>query len=878
MTFPICPCDGDTIAAPVNLPQLSHIAYRVGTYASFRSAVLTPLAGEVSLSVNGVPVWRTDGAGDLAVMIAEWFAYIADILTFYNERIANQDYLRTADLPESVSHLIALLGYRPRPAIGATGTLAALVTAGQSAVLPKGLQFQSKPTPGQAPQTFELWDDTPIGPPDQIPATPPPVLLSLVAVRHRWVYSPYRSTTRFDDVIIEAMLAPDLVSEKVSVASDRLSLASDKLSVSSDKLNLSSGRLSLVESAAASFDVGASLIGGAFLGGHGPVDPAPTTTIDVYSLILRGAVTSIDPTALLSFRPRDPSVGSPLLVTVQSVTVGPAASGGQQTMLTLTLSGPPPANPPLNAAQAALETANQTALPWSLYGGAISGNTVHLASLVRQIRPGDWLLFTASGNNPPPALAQVQSVGETVWDANSPADATHPVPIPHTVLTLVSLPSAWTGVDANATIRFNWVSVGTLLNQPFGAWSGTPTGLVASSAQDFPISSGTPILLQDLNGAGIAATGGSDGDTNLSLGGLPDPVPPLQPPFLVLPNLLTVTRGKTVKNEVLGSGDATNPAQDFKLSQSPVTYLQTGATWASTIVLTVHGQPWTEVSSFYGKAANATVFVTYEDDSGSTHVQFGDGVNGARLPTGVNNVVATYRIGAGAASPPAGKLTVIAQSYPGLRAVLNPVAVGGGADPDPPAQISRYAPRSVLAFGRAVSVFDYEALAAQAPGVTRASAIWAWNDARQRTMVTVYVGDDAAAATSASAALAAAGDPNRPVQVVQATPIAVALVLTVLVTPGMDATQIQSGVVTALSDTEAGLFGSWNLGIGQPVFDSQIEAAVLAVPGTVALVAATFYADGVVDAGPLHNPGEGCVYMLDPADITPGTEPDPNGG
>ena len=149
-----------------------------------------------------------------------------------------------------------------------------------------------------------------------------------------------------------------------------------------------------------------------------------------------------------------------------------------------------------------------------------------------------------------------------------------------------------------------------------------------------------------------------------------------------MPNVLPVTRGKTVAKEVLGSGDATNPAQSFKLSQSPVTYLQTGATWASTISLTVNGQPWTEVASFYGQPANATVYVTYQDD-GATHVQFGDGVNGARLPTGVNNVVATYRIGAGAASPPAGKLTVIAQSYPGLRAVLNPVAVGGGATPIP---------------------------------------------------------------------------------------------------------------------------------------------------------------------------------------------------
>ncbi|MGA3398928.1 MAG: hypothetical protein ABSC95_06885 [Acetobacteraceae bacterium] len=848
MTFPVCPCDGDDIAAPVNLPQLTHIAYRVGTYVDFRRAVLTPLAGEMTLSVNGVPVWRTDGAGDLAVMIAEWFAYTADILTFYNERIANQAYLRTADLPESVSHLIALLGYRPRPAIGATGTLAALVTAGQSAVLPKGLQFQSKPTPGQAPQTFELWADTPIGPPDQVPATPPPVLLAPVPERPKWFFSPYRSVARFIYPVVETKaVAVEVKAEAVEA------------------------KYEFVE---AGIGAGVSLD-----------EPATTTaTAGAYNLILRGAVTSIDPTALLALRPRDPSLGAPLLATVQTATIAPTASGGQQTTLTITLSDTPPSG--MTAAQAALETANQTATLWGFFAGAVSGASVHLASLVRQIRPGDWLLFTASGTSPAPLLAQVKATQDVIWDAtgskahpDTPAVAGHPVPIPHTELTLeTALSSAWESAAANVTVRFGWVSAGTLLNQPFASWSGTPTGLVASSAQEFPAGSGMPILLQDANGSGITASGGSDGDSNLLLGGLPDPVPSLQPPFLVLPNLLAVTRGKTIANEVLGSGDATNPGQDFKLSQSPVTYLQPGATWASTISLTVNGQPWTEVPSFYGQAANATVFVTYEDDSGSTHVQFGDGVNGARLPTGVNNVVATYRIGAGAASPPAGKLTVIAQSYPGLRAVLNPVAVGGGADPDPPAQISRYAPRSVLAFGRAVSVFDYQALAAQASGVTRASAVWAWNDARQRTMVTVYVGDDAAAAVSANAALAAAGDPNRPVQVVLATQIAVALVLTLVVTPGMDTNQITAGVVTALSDTEAGLFGSWNLGIGQPVFDSQIEAAVLAVPGAVAITAATFYADGTVDPLSLHNPGEGCVYMLDPADITLTPEPDTNGG
>jgi hypothetical protein len=815
MTGPVCPCDGAAIAPPTNLPALSHIAYRIGTYTDFRRAVLTPLPGEQALSIAGVPVWRTDGAGDLAVMAAEWFATIADILTFYNERIANQDYLRTADLPDSVTHLIALLGYRPRPAISATGTLAALVAAGQSTILPKGLQFQSKPSPGQQPQTFELMADTRITPPDQLPAAPNPVLLAELQPPLPWLRSLYRSLSR---VIYEPRP-----------------------------------------------------IFGKWFG------------LGTYGVLLRGAVSNLAPQSLLLLRPRDPSLGPPLLAAVQAVTTGPAPGGGQQTALTITLSGTPPAG--LAAAQADLQQPNQAATPWSFFAGAISGLTVHLASLVRQIRPGDWLLFTQPSSSPAPALAQVLSTSETIWDATgsstdptTPKDPNHPLPVPHTVLTLTApLPNGWNNVGGAATIRFDWVPACTLIDQPYGQWSGTPTALVATGAP-FPAASGLPILLMDANGAGMQATGSSTGDNDLLLGGLPSPVPTLQPPFTVLPNLLPVSRGKTVAKEILGSGDATNPAQDFQLSQSPVTYLQEGAGWASTISLTVGGQPWTEVPSFYGQPANATVFVTREDDGGNTHVMFGDGVNGARLPTGVNNIVATYRVGADAASPPAGKLTVITQSFPGLRAVLNPVAVGGGADPDPPDQIRRYAPRSVLAFGRAVSVFDYQAIAAQVPGVTRASAVWAWNDARQRTVVTVYVGDNPAAVTAAKTALAAAGDPNRPVLVTQATQIPVALSLTVITVPGMDTGAISAAVIAALTDPDSGMFGPVNMAIGQTIFDSQLEAAILAVAGTVAITGATFIAAGVADPGPLHNPGEGGYYTLDPLDITLVTEPGTNGG
>src|SRR5262249_44021298 len=155
---------------------------------------------------------------------------------------------------------------------------------------------------------------------------------------------------------------------------------------------------------------------------------------------------------------------------------------------------------------------------------------------------------------------------------------------------------------------------------------------------------------------------------------------------------------------------------------------------------------------------------------------------------------------------------------------------------------------------------------------------WAWNDGHQRTLVTVYVGDDAAATDAAKTALAAAGDPNRPVQVVQATPVAAALTLTLTTKAGMNTNAISAGVVLALTDAETGLFGAVRPAIGRPVFDSQIEAAVLAVPGAVAITAASFVSDSSLEAGPLHNPGEGAYYTLNPADIALKTETDSHGG
>ena len=369
-----------------------------------------------------------------------------------------------------------------------------------------------------------------------------------------------------------------------------------------------------------------------------------------------------------------------------------ALGSGQQTNLTLTFSNAPPTS--LTAATAALERANQSVGLWSSFAnysilaGADGGTTiVNLASLAREIQSGDWLLSLlravrrrrarSSFFNPgrdlgrqrsSPVLPPFQTV--TTIASNGSTTTTNPLADPTHDADGERNLSEWEPPRASPFNSGGFRSA-MLLNQPFGVWTGTPaSSLTLVGGQTFPAWSSQPILLQDATGLGVATTGSSPGNSrSLTIGTLPEPPLPLQPPFLVLPNLLPVTCGKTVTNEVLGSGDATNPAQDFQLSQSPVTYLSQGAGYASTIALTVNNMPWTEVASFYGQLPNATVFVTREDNNGKTHVMFGDGVNGARLPTGVNNVVATYRVGAGAASPPAGKLTYCQiLSWPALRA------------------------------------------------------------------------------------------------------------------------------------------------------------------------------------------------------------------
>ena len=140
-------------------------------------------------------------------------------------------------------------------------------------------------------------------------------------------------------------------------------------------------------------------------------------------------------------------------------------------------------------------------------------------------------------------------------------------------------------------------------------------------------------------------------------------------------NVAPATHGQTVA-EFGGSGDASVGGQSFALKQSPLTYVldassPTGA--SSTLIAQIDGLAWSETPTLYTAGPTDRVYSLSQDASNVTTAQFGDGVKGARLSSGQNNVRFQYRVGLGVAGNlRAGQISSLLTRPAGVTSVLNP--------------------------------------------------------------------------------------------------------------------------------------------------------------------------------------------------------------
>ena len=207
------------------------------------------------------------------------------------------------------------------------------------------------------------------------------------------------------------------------------------------------------------------------------------------------------------------------------------------------------------------------------------------------------------------------------------------------------------------------------------------------------------------------------------------------------------THGETV-SEVLGSGNGSQPYQRFTLRQAPLTYVsaETPSGTETTLQVRVNDVLWHEAPTLFGRGPRDRVYTTRAGDDGKVTVLFGDGRTGARLPSGTENVRATYRKGIGkAGNVKAGQLSLLLTRPLGVRAALNPLPAAGGDDPETLDRARRNAPLTVLTLDRIVSLRDYEDFARAFAGIAKALATWTWDGERQGVFVTVAGVDGAAA-------------------------------------------------------------------------------------------------------------------------------------
>ena len=144
-----CGCDPLRAPDPVidNLPAQPALSWRVAPH-SHALARMQQALGE-----------RRPAPDDPVHAVLDAWAVVADVVSFYTERIAQEGFLRTATELRSVRLLARAIGYELRPGVAAQAEIAFDVEdapgAPAGADVPPGTPVKSIPGQDELPQTFE---------------------------------------------------------------------------------------------------------------------------------------------------------------------------------------------------------------------------------------------------------------------------------------------------------------------------------------------------------------------------------------------------------------------------------------------------------------------------------------------------------------------------------------------------------------------------------------------------------------------------------------------------------------------------------------------------------------------------------------------------
>jgi predicted phage baseplate assembly protein len=851
-------CKGISAATPVqisNRPGLQAIMYRIGTHAQFKETMLARLSGS---RLPALSTLTTRENADFSIALLDAWATVADVLTFYQERIAHEAYLRTATERASVLELARLIGYELRPGVAASTYLA----------------FTLEDTPGALGQALS------IGTSPNILESLPPISID-VGTKVQSIPGPGEQAVTFETVEkIEARAEWNAIKPRLA-RPQSVSITATFIIFQGTATNLKQGDTLLIVKNGNAPSLKILNVADVTVN-----EAAKTTRVDFVS----------PPSPLPGYeRPQGLQEGSlndfPSKVELDDAVVQQiAAKTWSEADLSALIEVQGWPEPSL-AANLARQTAQQ-ALPqgsgvfafrqraaifgynapkqpdykkkdgtfvvkppskwteWPLEGEA--ENKVFLDNAYDAILPKSYV-----------AMAKPDNASEifTIDQVAQRPRTDYGLSAKTTLLTLPQGQSWWKLFPANkpATLcDFRDITIYAqseplaLADLPIDdpvegntitldrAYLGLKAGrrvILTGERRDLAgiMASEAMILKKVIIEAGFTVL---TFEQSLAYNYLRQTV-------TINCNVAPATHGETVQ-ETLGGGDAGKSFQRFSLRQPPLTYVSaaTPAGAQTTLEVRVNDILWHEVPSLLSHGPEERVYVTRIDDAGKSTVIFGDGTTGTRLPTGQENVAAHYRKGIGLPGlVKANQLTQLMTRPLGVKGVANPSAATGAADREQLDDARGNAPLTVLTLDRVVSLQDYEDFARSFSGISKALATWTWSGEKREVFVTIAgvkgaeVKADSTLYENLLKAMREAGNPTVSLVLQSYQPRFFRLSAGIKV----DADYLPEKVMAAVEQRLRDSFSFEARAFGQPVNLSEVMAVIHSVTGLVAVDVKQFY-------------------------------------
>lgn len=873
-------CGGLGVAAPsasFARAGLSAVSLRSGTYWDFRDSLLARLTSSDYGALADLK--SRDPGVDFSIALIDAWAVTGDVLTFYNERLASETLLGTAQERLSLHLLADLVGYRPGPGVAASARLAFTMseTPGSPTVvsLPSGIKVQSTPGPDEQPVMFETG--------------------AAVTARPAW-----------------NALRPQLAEVQL------LRIDTTTLYLGGVQTGLKPGD-GLFYKADDNSPVFARIAAVTPLAANPAKDPdKPSLTRLTLSPLATpplSVATATPPTA-------PAPAFAPALATVLGDTLDAAAlsdllaaKGVTEEELFAPLTGSAAAPKQVLAFRAAAGTFGKTApalntLPEALIGevpvyDTKADGTIYIKNLVdgpyAAKTPGTWadageldllstsdrFLFLDRTIDGIAAGSLLVLIDGSKWGLYEATAATE------TAVAEFAITGKSTRLKLNSATGFDQLSIRGTTAFVISEWIALPLAPL-----DAPLPAGTTeIALDGLRpglepGRLLALTGTlADGvdapvveyaeiasvEHQLTPGGRTSIVlaSGLAHDFdrralRINANVVAATHGET-RFEILGNGGGRTPFPTFAAKQGPLTYVSAEVPGGGQPELTVrvNGIKWHQVPDLLDAKPADRSFTVALDEEGKPRIGFGDGVAGALPPTGQDNITLDYRTGIGLGGRvKAGQLNMLMTRPLGLTGVTNPLPSEGGADPEAVGALRANLPLYCRTLDRVVSLSDFADFAQTYSGIAKARAERVKVPGLPAPGIALTVAGERAAAVPPGSdlhgklhkALTGSGIPFSRFHLRDFRLVYFKVGAKIVADPD----HIAADVLAAAEKALRAAFGFETRDFAQTVYDSQVVTVLQQVPGVTAVMLGRLYTGAI----PQHR----AMLVAESASATQGAE------